>query len=196
MQVMRYGNYTGTVDCLVPVLGVQSFDNWITTSAEEWFQRSRAHLDSVELTVDVPGPDMRWSLHASSWVDLTLLTDEVVSGIMTGYDLRSHAYRRRAFSFDLKNGRHLPTNELARRPNLDAQLIADATMALEDDSEDAQYRSWRENSPPAHIALSSHGFVLFTDFDPMHGDRFVRLPYVKYATELKRNAFVLDLAQD
>ena len=193
MHRLLYANYVGNVDCLYPVLSEPSFDIWLKTQVETWYTDIRSHLDSLQTASGIPGPDERWSMQASAWIDFTLLSSEKISGILTMYNPNRQGYDRSAFIFDTKNGKPLSIRDLSRKSQFETVLCTKAMLVKESDSDDPAYLTWLEAADFHHISLAPDGFVLFTDFDPTYGDTWVKLQYVDYTEALKRNTFVFEM---
>ena len=193
MRRLLFGNYVGNVDCPVPTLSMPSFDTWLTSKIESWYTNACDYIDSIQNGVDTPGPDMRWSVQASAWIDLTLVTPEHVSGIMTLYNPYKLTYDRSAFIFDVKSGKEVSIKDLGRKSHFGIELVDDAMHKKEPHNEDPGYLAWYQEAKFEHIALSPGGFLLFTNFDALQGDLHVKLNYSDYTGDLKRNTFVLEL---
>ncbi len=193
MKRIHYAGYVGNVDCIYPVLSEPAFDTWLNVQIVTWNTMVRRHLDALEKSPITPGPDVRWSIQASAWIDFTLLTSEKISGVMTMYDPIKGVYNRTAFTFDVKSGKPLSMEENGRRADFTNTLQKDAAEATSGDSDNPDFMAWLQTQDFRHIALSMDGFVLFTDFDPVFGDTWATLKYTDYTESLKRNAFVLDL---
>jgi hypothetical protein len=193
MKLMRSTRYIGHIDCIYPVLSIPSFDTWLTTQLDRWYSSMNKHLDSLELVYQTPGPDERWRMQASAWVDITLITPATISGLVTTYNPTGKRYERTAFIFDVKSGKLLPPEEIGKKDEFISGLCADAarTKSLNDDN--AQHKAWLSSAQFRHVALSDQSFILFTDFDPMHGELWVPLSYSHYVDGMKRNACVHEL---
>jgi hypothetical protein len=153
----------------------------------------RQYLDELEKSTVTPGPDLRWSIQASAWIDFTLISPENMSGVITMYNPIHRAYDRSAFIFDVKSGKSQSIQEIGRKADFANILQTDAAARSDQDSAHPEYLEWLETQEFSHIALTMEGFVLFTDFDPVFGDSFVTLNYDDYIGSMKRNTFVLDL---
>jgi len=193
MQRMDFAGYIGNIDCIYPELSVPTFDLWIKSQVESWYHRMRSYLDSLEEVYIVPGPDERWSVQASAWIDLTLMTPEKISGIMTMYTPVDTTYDRMAFIFDTRSGKSQDVQSLGRNSDFRNVLQADAGRVKETPLDNEAYLDWLEALSFHHIAITSAGFVLFTDFHPVFGDAWVMLKFGDYTDAMKRNAFVHDL---
>jgi len=155
----------------------------------------RSYLDSLEEVNIVPGPDERWSVQASAWIDLTLITQEKISGIVTMYNPVDTTYDRMAFIFDTRSGKLQDVQNLGRKSGFRNVLQADAARVKETPMDNEGYLDWLAALSFRHIAITSAGFVLFTDFHPVFGDAWVMLRFEEYTDTMKRNAFVHDLIQ-
>lgn len=193
MRRMAYTSFAGSIDCVYPVTSIAVLDSWISAKVSTWNTTVRRHIDSLEHVLEVPGPDARLSVQASAWVDFTLLTAQLASGILTMFDPRTGTYAREAFIIDLKSGKHIAPDDLSRKARFSEELLQETADLKEPGDDDEDYLVWLDNQPLQHIALGLKGFVLFTDFDAQYGDTWVTVPYRHYAHLLRRNAPVFDL---
>lgn len=192
MQRIHYIGYTGSLDCIYPTLHQSAFDTWLGSQIELWGNTVRKHLDALQHSTVTPGPDVRWSVQASAWIDFTLVTTEVVSGLITMYNPVAGKYERNGFIFDSKAGKPLSMKEIGRRPQFEDMLRDDAEKIAPDISDDPGYDDWYKNQDFRHVAITESGFVMTTDFDPVYGDSWVMLKFKDYVESMKKNAFVFD----
>lgn len=185
IQVERSMDYLSSMDCTYPLTGMPAFDSWITTTMHAWSEGVTKYINQHLEVLGTPGPADRWSIRASAWTDITLITDQKVSGLFTMYHPEKGAYERTPFTFDIRSGKVETIQEFVRKPQFETLLKEDAARKLKGDSE----------KPFRHISLSHEGFVIFTDFDHLTGDRWVMLRYEDYVTALKRNTIIQDLMQ-
>jgi len=176
LRVVCDYRYSGSIDYIAPQLNTPAFDSWITEQMEKWRVDAIAVLDS--LVREHPSPAVRWSVRSSAWVDLTLITADEISGLLTLYNVQKGSYDRRAFIFDIRAGRTIEVDEMSRKAQFADVLREEAQ------SSGAGPQSLR------HIALTQDGFVLFSDFNHQDGDTWVVLPYDLYGDAYKRNALV------
>jgi hypothetical protein len=182
LLLTRHYQYCGSVDCIYPQIGQPVFDNWIKAQMDAWDNKATQFLNNLHLERETPGPRERWSIRSSAWVDLTMVTADEVSGIITMYNGADRLYKRMAFIFDIKAGRPVQVGELGRKYGFEEQLCADAQSIAECDI--SQWPSFN------YIAINQNGFVVFTDFDHANGDAWVQLPYKRYEDLMKRNALM------
>lgn len=195
MQRLHHATYVGHVDCLYPNLSVPAFDTWLQGQMEGWYADTRKHLDSLHTVYGTPGPQERWSMQASAWVDFTLINEDIISGLITSFNPEQGRYQRMAFVFEVRSGKLMPLRDIGRKAHFEEDLCADATELKQITGDDPALVAWLEGLRFKYITLSPEGFVLFTDFDPGFGEQWIFLPFTDYAHELKRNAFVFDLSQ-
>jgi len=193
MQRRNYAGYLGNIDCVYPVISSTGYDTWLGSQIEDWYAEMHNRMDSLQRSIERPGPEERWSIQASSWIDFTLVTPEYASGFLTSFNPDRNGYDRIAFIFNLKSGKPVSVRDLGRKALFEQVLRDDARLLKEADNDDPEYLDWLDKQELQHIAVAPDGFVLCTDFDPVFGDTWVKLRYEDYPESLKRNAFVHDL---
>ncbi len=193
LQVDHTYQYIGTSDCVYPMLQVPAFDTWIKAQMASWAAGINQYLDSLTLANGTPGPVERWSVRASAWTDLTMVSGEIISGIITQYNPRSQAYDRSAFIFDVKSNKPEQVNDFVRKGDFTTALYSDAAVTYQIHHASGDENLQSSAVPFRHVALAPNGFVCMTDFSPINGDAWVILDYRKYAGSLKKGALVQDL---
>jgi hypothetical protein len=179
---MRAYRYAATIDCLYPVLGITDFDTWFAGEIDTWMTSITEHLDANEAGKGPPGPGQRWNISAFAWTDLTLVSEDLVSGLLTTYNPLHGDYDRSPFIFDQKSGKPVDLQGFARKAHF-ASVIADDAAKPNANSDGSM-----SPSDPKHIVLGQRGFICLTDFSPVSGDTWAGLPYTDYQALLKRNA--------
>ncbi len=187
LHLIHYADYAGTLDCLYPQTGTGPLQSWIETKVLAWERSVRMWLDSLALSDE--GPHLRWSMSATGWVDFTLLNSDAASGLLTLYNPHTDDYERWPFIYGVREGVVTSVDALVRSSNFGATLLRDAAIS------GGSQRSPENAETPAmeHITLGPAGFVLWSAFDPVSGERRIVLPYRNYTDTLRRSTLIKNL---
>ena len=165
-------SYELLVDYTCPVIRDGGFDLWIKDVLDDWMAGVvESSSDSIARNYNT-----RWLVSASAWVDIYLVEDELVSGLMTMYNVASSSYDRKAFTYSLAEGREFSIEEIARKG---VDLLGDLQGRIETTRAQTDYR---------YPVLTESGFVMCTDFDPITGDATVCVPYDDVADSLRKRS--------
>ena len=170
-------NYTFLADYSYPLIEEGQFTPWIQQKMEQWYA-SYQRDDSIALKADDAA---RWSDFASAWVDIFLMEDDLISGIITQTVPGSQTYTRVPFVFDTGAGREVEMTELVKR---DEDLIG-ALRATLTAGDPVAYQ---------YPVLTENGFALCTDFDAVAGDSIQIVPYEMVNPVLRKKAVFTKLA--
>ncbi len=178
-EIFRGGkvNYTFLADYSYPIIPDGGFDEWIQEHMADWY-RTYERDDSLAMDSDSPA---RWSDFASAWVDIFLMEDGLVSGLITQTEPGSNTYYREAFVYDLNAGGVVAVDEFVRR---DTDLLQTLRAKLEA-GDPVTYQ---------HPVLTENGFAFCTDFDAVRGDSIQVVPYLALTPVLRKKSVFTKLA--
>ena len=171
-------DYHLLVDYTYPVIEAGDFDHWISEVLDHWMASvEESTSDAVSHNYNT-----RWLVSASAWVDIYLVEDQIVSGLITMYDVTKSNYSRKSFTYDLDQEREVTIEELTKKG---VNLLAEIQQHIDVS---------RDSRDFIYPVLSETGFVVCTDFDPVEGDVVVCVPYADVASSLRKRSLFTKLA--
>ena len=149
--------------------GHDGFDNWIAKIFSDWNSEVVSFCNQ-----NIPAiPANRWTMRASAWTDIYSYTDNLISGLITMYNVEKNIYDRLPFSYDLKQNDNIKLSDLARD---EASLIAEINSD----------HAGAEDLP--YAVITTKGFAMRSDFDPNTGSSGVLMPYDQYTSFIRKRS--------
>ncbi len=163
-------------DYSYPLITDGGFADWIEARMAEWYAQYQNRSSKAEATVDA-----RWIDFASAWVDVFMIEDGMVSGLITSTDPGSGLYHREAFTYDLDENRIIEIEELTRK-DVDLEEFLQGKLEVTNAEE------------YLYPVLTGPGFVMCTGFDAIRGDSLHLVPYVAVEEVLRKRSMFTKLA--
>jgi hypothetical protein len=171
-------DYSFIIDFTYPDIEEGNFNSWVEAKFLDWYNASLSTLAKIDET----GPENRWSLTASGWLDVFLYTDQLISGLITYYDPGKKKYEREYFIYSTREARELKLAELGKK---DRDLLIELQRNIHVDGIDSN-----EFKYPV---LTKSGFFVCTEFDAIEGDFSAMVSYDSVEKAIKRKTFLAKL---
>lgn len=177
LKILKFESYGYTMDAVYPVTGVEAFDKWIQSLAEDWMKQMKKELQSAlgnEKLIE-----LRNKYSASLWVDIALLNQDLLSGCVTFMQGRGEAFQREAFTFDRKSGERLLEEDIFRKAEEVEEILMTESQQRKGEVgnalEDPNYQKWVDDAEFGHFMVRPDGLSWATDFHPLYGEMTIFL---------------------
>jgi hypothetical protein len=170
--------YSFIIDFIYPEVTQGGFDKWVEAKYLKWNERTLNIINQI----DASGPDTRWSVTASAWLDVFLYSDDLISGLITYYNPETKNYDREHFIYDLEEAREIQFSELGKK---EGNLLGMLQSNIDVDGVNSN-----EFKFPV---ITKSGFFVCTNFDAVRGDQSAMVTYSAVAKAVKRKSFFTKL---
>ncbi len=173
-------DYNFIIDFTYPDIVEGGFNIWIKDKFNSWFVDA---LEEVSKSSKI-GPDNRWSMTATAWIDVFLSTDQLVSGLLTMYNPKKRIYDRQPFIYSIGESRELGLDELSKK---DRDILSELQLNIHVDGIDpGEFK---------YPVLTKSGFFVCTKFDAIEGDHSTMVSYSAIEKVIKRKSFFTKLTE-
>jgi hypothetical protein len=167
-------DYSFIIDFVYPEITAGDFDDWVEAKYLHWNEVTLSTIKNIDAT----GPEARWHVTASGWLDVFLYADDLISGLITYYNPERQNYDREYFIYNTAEARSMKFEELGKK---DKNLLTE----LQGNINVEGINSGEFKYP----VLTKSGFFVCTEFDAVVGDHSVMVAYDAVEKAIKRRSF-------
>ncbi|MBC7884750.1 MAG: hypothetical protein H7X99_04710, partial [Saprospiraceae bacterium] len=192
-ECYEYADYYSRMECVRPMTGYKKFDIWIETAFKDWVRANLEKFKSID-SGDI-GTNERWSQTAYGWVDVDLFLNDMISGTIYMQSSWSPVTRKKAFIYDLKNGKEMILQDIFER-NFESKSFFDLlipAMKKEFHSK-PELKTWIEGQRFEHITIKDNGISFKTDFNTIYGEKEILIPFANLTDKLKHRSLIKALS--
>ena len=170
-------DYSFIADYSYPIIDKGYFDQWISDKLKTWYSAYQTLSDTRVQS----GPSTRWMDFASAWVDIFMIRDGLISGLITATEPGTDDYLREAFVYDVDKGRLIGYDEMTKK---EVDLVGALRNEISGD-DTAGYH---------YPVVTSGGFAFCTEFDVVQGDSIQLVPFSAIQHQLRMRSTFTKLA--
>ena len=154
------------ISYIYPYFDNKNLDNWLKMMVEEW-------LLGFEQVADTGAMEYRL------WMDFDLISDKVLSGIMTFHN-HHRTTNRTSFIFDIGSGKPISFENWVKDQTTFDEVIEGAIRSEKHrrrSFESEAARDWFDHLTFPYISMRHDGLCFRSDFSPVFGERKIVVPW-------------------
>ncbi|MBL0099903.1 MAG: hypothetical protein IPP49_07520 [Saprospiraceae bacterium] len=191
-ECYEYADYYSKLESIRPLSKHKKFDIFIENSLKKWLTENIEKLKNTNQ--EEIGTKDRWIQEANSWVEVDLFLDDIISGTIYMQTSWSPVTEKKAFIFDLKNGKEMILqdifdNKFASKSYFD--------LVISDQKENTKWspevKNWIEKQKFDFVTLSDEGILFKTPFSTIYGEKEILVPYTSVAAHIKNKNLLKDI---
>ena len=183
LQRVSKCNYHMLIDAFYPLTGIEGLDTHLSETFTNW-------RDGIVDNSAPEGPGERWASQASAWMDLTCISEQFVSGLITMWDPSESGYQRTALIYDVNADRLVSCNAFQKRGKditEEVRQYCQNHIARSAHTRSPDRQSWLERQTFEHLCLTAEGISAYSGFDHVHGEESILIPYDQLDDVLKKS---------
>lgn len=195
VSCLEYADYYTNYDFLFPKSNHAIFNEVMVLLTKDWIEDCRINVQKIRKKGTKT--ELRASQRAYSWTDVTLLTDDFVSGMLTYHTTWANGEETKTFNYDLENGEIIELATLFKKGFNYKQFIKKQVAAeiikLPIYKRDEGFRNWIKNQTFTYFTLGKEGISFYSDFHIIYDRQRIMIPYKKLKSNIRKNTSVRQL---
>ncbi len=195
VSCLEYADYYTNYDFLFPKSSHAIFNEVMVLLTKDWIEDCRVNVQKIRKQGTKTA--LRASQRAYSWTDVTLLTDDFVSGMLTYHTTWANGEATKTFNYDLVNGEVIELATLFKKGFNYQQFIKKQVAAeiikMPIYKRNEGFRNWIKNQEFTYFTLGKAGISFYSDFHIIYDRQRIMIPYKKLKSNIRKNAAVRQL---
>lgn len=194
----EHADYMASYDITFPQTTSTVFNQWMNQLADDWIKGCDQYISVVGANETNYRPEMRATLRAYAWTDISFYNDQLISGQLAHHKSWSGSSQGQSFIYDLSAQRELKESDIfnpafPRRAFLWEKVkseLPNFPMYT-----DKGFRQWLENNEFPYLTLCMEGLCFRTEFDMIYGQQQIIIPYKEVLPYLKKDCTIAVIAR-